>query len=119
LKTKTRIFVNDGSIDNSHRVLLNSDATVFFLEVLLKLSKGVIVHIQDIYLPYDYPQFMCDRFYSEQYLLASYLLANSKKYNPLLPNYFISKDKELKKYWNQVGIIRILKELKDMAVLFG
>jgi len=39
LKTETRIFVNDGSIDNSHRVLPNSDATVFFLEVLPKLSK--------------------------------------------------------------------------------
>ena len=64
-------------IDNSHRALPNSDVTVFFLEVLPKLNKGVIVHIHDIYIPYDYPQFMTKRFYSEQYLLACYFLANS------------------------------------------
>ena len=67
----------------------------FFLEILPKLKKGVIVHIHDIYLPYDYPQFMCDRFYSEQYGLAMYLLANSDKYQTILPNYFITEDKEL------------------------
>ncbi len=82
-------------VDNSHRILPNSDAMVFFLEILPRLKKGVIVHIHDIYLPYDYPQFMCDKFYSEQYGLAIYLLANSNKYKTIFPNYFISEDKEL------------------------
>lgn len=82
-------------VDNSHRILPNSDSLVFYLEILPRLKKGVIVHIHDIYLPYDYPQFMCDRFYSEQYGLAMFLLANSKKYKTILPNYFISEDKEL------------------------
>jgi hypothetical protein len=82
-------------VDNSHRILPNSDSMVFYLEILPRLKKGVIVHIHDIYLPYDYPQFMCDRFYSEQYGLAMYLLANPKKYQTILPNYFISEDKEL------------------------
>lgn len=82
-------------IDNSHRILPNSDALVFFLEILPRLKKGVIVHIHDIYLPYDYPQFMCDRAYSEQYGLAFFLLANPKKYQPILPNYFISEDTQL------------------------
>ena len=82
-------------VDNSHRILPNSDSMVFYLEILPRLKKGVIVHIHDIYLPYDYPQFMCDRFYSEQYGLAMYLLANPKKYEAILPNYFISEDKEL------------------------
>lgn len=82
-------------VDNSHRILPNSDSMVFFLEILPKLNKGVIVHLHDIYLPYDYPQFMCDRFYSEQYGLAMYLLANPVKYKPILPNYFIYEDKEL------------------------
>ncbi len=82
-------------IDNSHRILPNSDSMVFYLEILPRLKKGVIVHIHDIYLPYDYPQFMCDRFYSEQYGLAMFLLANSEKYHTILPNYFISEDKEL------------------------
>lgn len=82
-------------VDNSHRILPNSDSMVFFLEVLPQLKKGVIVQIHDIYLPYDYPQFMCDRYYSEQYGLAIYLLANSEKYKTILPNYFISEDKVL------------------------
>lgn len=82
-------------VDNSHRILPNSDSMVFYLEILPRLKKGVIVHIHDVYLPYDYPQFMCDRFYSEQYGLAMYLLANSKKYKTILPNYFIYEDKEL------------------------
>lgn len=82
-------------VDNSHRVLPNSDATVFFMEVLPELKKGVVVHVHDIYIPYDYPQFMCDRFYSEQYVLAAFLLANPSHYIPMLPNYFISEDSEL------------------------
>jgi hypothetical protein len=82
-------------VDNSHRILPNSDSLVFFLEILPRLKKDVIVHIHDVYLPYDYPQFMCDRFYSEQYGLAMFLLANPKKYEPILPNYYIFEDKEL------------------------
>lgn len=82
-------------IDNSHRILPNSDSMVFFLETLPKLKKGVIVHIHDVYLPYDYPQFMCDRFYTEQYGLAIYLLANPEKYKTLMPNYFVYEDQAL------------------------
>ena len=82
-------------VDNSHRILPNSDAMVFFMDILPKLKKGVIVHIHDVYLPYDYPQFMCDRFYSEQYGLAFYLLANPIKYETLLPNFFIAEDPAL------------------------
>lgn len=95
-------------IDNSHRILPNSDSMVFYLEVLPYLKKGVIVHIHDIYLPYDYPQFMCDRFYTEQYGLAMFLLANSNRFQPILPNYFISEDEELSKIiepiWNHPNL---------------
>ncbi|MCA1762723.1 MAG: class I SAM-dependent methyltransferase [Flavobacteriales bacterium] len=82
-------------IDNSHRILPNSDSMVFYMEVLPRLKPGVIVHIHDIYLPYDYPQFMCDRFYSEQYGLAFFLLANPQKYTPILPNYYASQTADL------------------------
>lgn len=82
-------------IDNSHRMLPNSDATVFFLETLPMLRPGVIVHIHDVYLPFDYPQFMCDRFYTEQYGLAINLLANARRYHTIFPAYFVSEDKAL------------------------
>ncbi|MCX6272645.1 MAG: class I SAM-dependent methyltransferase [Bacteroidetes bacterium] len=89
-------------IDNSHRCLPNSDVTVCFLELIPRLKKGVIIHIHDVYLPYDYPQFMCDRAYSEQYLLAAMLLAAPGNFRVLLPNFFISEDPELKKILDPV-----------------
>lgn len=95
-------------VDNSHRILPNSDAMVFFMEILPRLKKGVIVHIHDIYLPYDYPPFMCKRAYSEQYGLAMYLLANPSKYQPIFPCYFISEDQELRQilapFWQQPNL---------------
>ncbi len=69
-------------VDNSQRILPNSDSMVFYLEILPRLKRGVIVPIHDTYLPYDYPQFMCDRFYSEQYGLAMYLLQTRKNMIP-------------------------------------
>lgn len=82
-------------IDGSHRILPNSDVTAFLLDVLPNLPAGIIVHFHDIYLPYDYPQEMCDRFYSEQYGLAIALLSNPDRYKILLPSYFVSQDPSL------------------------
>ena len=100
-------------IDNSHRAFPNSDATICFLELLPYLKKGVIVHIHDIYLPYDYPQFMCDRFYNEQYVLAAFVLANPTRYKTILPNYFISEDNELSNIiapmWNHPNLLNVEK----------
>lgn len=82
-------------IDNSHRCLQNSDATVMFLDVLPRLASGVIVEIHDITLPEDYPKDWFDRAYSEQYLLAAYLLAEGTRFDVELPNHFVSGDAEL------------------------
>jgi predicted O-methyltransferase YrrM len=89
-------------VDNSHRIFPNSDATVFFMDVLPYLAPGVIVHVHDVYLPYDYPQLMCDRFYSEQYVLASYILANPDQYMTIMPAYFVSEDNELNQILNPI-----------------
>ena len=88
-------------IDNSHRILPNSDSTVFFLDVLPILKTGVIVHIHDIYWPSDYPQFMCDRFYSEQYGLAIALLSNPERFSILAPNFYMSQQQELSSIVNE------------------
>ncbi len=82
--------------DGSHLLHANSDVQWFFMEVLPKLKRGVIVQVHDIYLPYDYPQNMCDRFYAEQYMLATMLLSNPDRYEVIAPNYYISIDEELK-----------------------
>jgi hypothetical protein len=59
--------------------------TVFFLEVLPRLRPGVVVHIHDMFLPFDYPGVWKDRYYSEQYLLAVYLLAGGPHVEVVLP----------------------------------
>jgi len=89
-------------IDNSHMVLPNSDSMVFFMEVLPNLPSGVLVHLHDIYLPFDYPQFMCDRHYNEQYTLAAYLLSNPIRYKTVLPAYFVSQDPELSDRYSDI-----------------
>ena len=41
-------------IDSSHSAKTGSDVVYLLLEVLPRLRPGVIVHLHDIYLPYDY-----------------------------------------------------------------
>jgi hypothetical protein len=83
-------------VDNSHRALMNSDATVIFLDILPRLKPGVLVHFHDIALPYDYPAEWIDRYYSEQYLLAAYILAKGSRFDILLPNWFVTIDEQLR-----------------------
>jgi hypothetical protein len=94
-------------IDGSHRMFPNSDVLFFFLEIMPRLRKGVIVHLHDIYLPFDYPTSCCERFYSEQYALAISLLENPQRYTILLPNHYISQDKDLRSViaplWNRLS----------------
>jgi predicted O-methyltransferase YrrM len=82
-------------LDGSHRVFTNSDAVVFFLEVLPRLAPGVLVHVHDIFLPFDYPPEWNDRFYSEQYLLACWLLADSPRIEVELPAAWVSGQDDL------------------------
>ena len=53
--------LEDGDIlffDGSHRSFMNSDVTVFFIDVLPRIKPGVIVHVHDVLLPWDYPEFV-------------------------------------------------------------
>ena len=82
-------------LDGSHRVFMNSDVTVAFLEILPRLQRGVRVQIHDICLPYDYPPATEDLYYNEQYVLAAFLLGGAKGATVTLPNAFVSGDPEL------------------------
>ncbi len=84
-------------VDNSHRSFMNSDVTAVFLDILPRLAPGVIVGIHDINLPYDYEPASAHRYYSEQYLLAAYLLAEGEHAELLLPCRFISGDEPLRR----------------------
>ena len=68
-------------IDSSHIVRTGSDVIFLVLEVLPNLKKGVIVHFHDIFFPMDYPLSWIKgehRFWSEQYLLAAFLVYNKR-----------------------------------------
>jgi len=77
-------------VDNSHRSFQNSDATVVFLEVLPRLAPGVLLGVHDIFLPADYPTEWVDRWYSEQYLLAAYLLGGGGGSQVVLASWYVS-----------------------------
>jgi len=94
-------------IDNSHRIFMNSDATVVFLDILPALKPGILVHFHDIFLPFDYPSDWVDRYYSEQYVLAAYLLAGGNAFRVLWAATFVSEDEPLcalvAPVWDEIG----------------
>jgi Methyltransferase domain len=105
-------------IDNSHRVFMNSDVTAFFLDVLPRLKSDVYIEIHDIMLPYDYPANWIERYYSEQYLLAAYLLARGNLFDVILPNNFISNDKELHNILSSIWQSDKMQNIENHGVSF-
>lgn len=79
-------------MDGSHRSFMSSDVTVFFIDVLPRLRPGVIVHMHDIFLPWDYPPAFANWYWNEQYLLAVYLMGNRERITPLLPTFMLTED---------------------------
>lgn len=99
-------------VDSSHRALMNSDVTAAFLDVFPRLRKGVLVQVHDIALPFDYPPNWANYFFSEQYLLAAYLLGGNARFEVLLPNAFICADAELH---GALAPLREQENLRDLA----
>ena len=67
-------------VDTTHTVKIASDVNHIVLRVLPLLEKGVIVHVHDIFLPYEYPRFFFADYalyWAEQYLLQAFLAFNS------------------------------------------
>ncbi|HVH75856.1 MAG TPA: glycosyltransferase 61 family protein [Stellaceae bacterium] len=79
-------------IDGSHRSFMNSDVTVFMIDVLPRLRPGVVVHLHDITLPWDYPDMFVDWYWNEQYLLAAYMIGARERLDPILPTQFVCRD---------------------------
>jgi hypothetical protein len=82
-------------LDSSHRSFQGSDVTVFFLEILPRLKPGVIVHVHDVYLPFDYISGHLHRQWNEQYLLAAALLFGPERFEILFPAWFVGRDPNL------------------------
>ena len=78
-------------IDSSHTVKIGGDVNYLFLEVLPRLRPGVLVHVHDIFLPFEYRRdWVLDecRFWTEQYLLQAFLAFNSE-FEVLMANSYL------------------------------
>jgi len=79
--------------DTTHTVKTGGDVPRLILDVLPVLRAGVIVHVHDIFLPYDYPRhWVLDqrRAWAEQYLLQAFLAFNAS-YDVLFPAYALAR----------------------------
>jgi predicted O-methyltransferase YrrM len=80
-------------IDSSHQVKTGSDVVYLLLEVLPKLATGVIIHLHDIFLPYDYPKrWVVEKrwAFNEQYLVQAMLMF-SDAFDVIWPAHFVQR----------------------------
>jgi predicted O-methyltransferase YrrM len=65
-------------IDSTHVSKINSDVNYLIFEILPRLSKGVYIHIHDIFYPFEYPKWWVyeGRGWNEAYLLRAFLEHN-------------------------------------------
>ena len=67
-------------IDSSHVSRIGGDVNFEVLEVLPRLRNGVLVHVHDFFVPFEYPREWVTKnrwFWNEQYLLQAFLSFNS------------------------------------------
>lgn len=68
-------------IDSTHTVKIGSDCLYIYLKVMPEISKDIVVHAHDIFLPFGMPkQNALEKhiYWTEQYLLYAYMLDNPK-----------------------------------------
>src|SRR5262249_2882797 len=74
-------------IDSSHILMPGSDVDILLNRVLPILPAGTLVHIHDIFLPYDYPSIWGWRAYNEQQGVVP--LIATAAYRPLFPSAWV------------------------------
>lgn len=83
-------------IDSSHRLSLGGDLPFLYLHVLPRLRPGVLVHIHDILLPYEYPPdwHRGGWEWDENYLVQA-ILAFSDAFEVLWPGHYVERTTDL------------------------
>lgn len=78
-------------IDSSHEVRVGNDVAQLFCTTLPSLADGVIVHVHDVFLPFDYPESLTRAYphWGEQYLLQTYL--SVAQHEILWPGYYLQQ----------------------------
>lgn len=89
-------------IDSSHVSKFASDVNYLFFEILPRLRPGVLVHVHDIFWPFEYPLEWLESgwAWSEAYLLRACLMNNQRLRVLLFPSYLESCHTEfLRGHW--------------------
>lgn len=83
-------------IDSSHVSKVNSDVNRIFFEILPRLQKNVLIHIHDVFYPFEYPQDWLRRgwVWNEQYLLHAFLQYNSAFTIRLFSSFMIDRHRD-------------------------
>lgn len=83
-------------IDTTHTVKRGSDAVHMTLEVLPRLAPGVLVHIHDVFMPFDYPRAWYERgtYVAEQWLVQA-LLTDSDGFTVLAAAHALARERDL------------------------
>ena len=76
-------------IDSSHILMPGSDVDILFNRVLPRLPAGVVIHVHDIFLPFDYPAIWGWRNYNEQQGVAPLLATGA--YRPLFSSVWATR----------------------------
>jgi hypothetical protein len=80
-------------IDSSHQVRMSNDVAHLFCRILPALAPGVLIHVHDVFLPYEYPK----RFFydcpgwGEQYVVHALLQGGG--YDILWPGYYLQRSR--------------------------
>ena len=79
-------------IDSSHVSKTGSDVNYEFFDIIPNLNSGVIIHVHDIFYPFEYPKHWVyeGRNWTENYILRAFLSFN-KNYEMLFFSDFIHK----------------------------
>jgi predicted O-methyltransferase YrrM len=97
--------------DGTHRVFMNSDVSVFFLDVLPRLPSGTLVGVHDIFLPEDYGPEAAHLYWSEAYMMAAALLAGRDRIRPVLASHYVCLRADLAAVcdatWEAIGLADI------------
>lgn len=65
-------------IDSSHVVRAGGDVPLLFCDVIPRLANGAMVHVHDVFIPFDYPPAYRRRLYAEQYVLFALLTGGDR-----------------------------------------
>ena len=82
-------------VDSSHEIRSGNDVISLFLRMVPELRSGVVIHVHDIFLPFEYPrEWIVENTlnvnWAEQYLVQA-MLQGSDQFEVLWPGHFLQR----------------------------